>query len=130
MAFQKYDSRLLKKISENIIALRAQKYKKGIKCPGSFFKNVLLVDVSFSALSKINQSVVIGGKIPAGYLLTEVGARGMKQGGIEVSDFHGNLLINNTGNGSAKDVKILAGILKKKVYQKFKIMLEEEVRYF
>jgi len=119
----------LQKISAEIINIRTQKYKPGLKCPGSFFKNVLVTAISPQKLTGINQSVIIAGKIPAGYLLTEVGARGLSVGGIEVSDFHGNLLINNKGNGKASDVKKLAEILKNKVYKKFGIMLEEEVRY-
>ena len=129
MNFTKSDSRKLKKISAEIISLRKQKYKPGLKCPGSFFKNVLATEVSPKILSKINQSVIISGKIPAGYLLTEIGARGMKIGDIEVSDFHGNLLINNTGSGKSEDVKKLGNLLKQKVYSKFGIMLEEEVKY-
>ena len=73
---------------------------------------------------------VSGVGIPAGFLLTEVGARGMKVGGIEVSDFHGNLLINNKGNGTSHDVNKLAAVLKEKVRKKLGILLEEEVRYF
>lgn len=129
LQLEKANKHKLKKISAEIILLRKQKYKHGLKCPGSFFKNVLISEVSVKTLSKINQSVIISGKIPAGYLLTEVGARGMKIGNIEVSDFHGNLLINNTGKGSADDVKKLSKILKQKVFQKFGILLEEEVRY-
>ena len=125
----KTDKNKLKQISEEIIKIRLLKYKPGLKCPGSFFKNVLVTDVAPEAVSNINQSVILGGKIPAGFLLTAVGARGMKIGGIEVSDFHGNLLINNAHKGTAEDVKKLALILKKKVLDKFGIHLEEEVRY-
>jgi UDP-N-acetylmuramate dehydrogenase len=120
----------LKETSTEIKKLRSKKYKPGIKCPGSFFKNILVKDVSAEILSRFDKSIIIGGKIPAGYLLTQVGARGMRVGGIVVSDFHGNLLINNEGNGTAKDVKKLAGILKEKIFKKFGTRLEEEVRYF
>ena len=129
LVLAKSDRQKIQKISEEIINVRNQKYKHGLKGPGSFFKNVLITDISPKILSKINQSVIIGGKIPAGFLLTEIGARGMKVGEIEVSDFHGNLIINNAGHGTSKDVKKLAEILKQKVYDKFGIMLEEEVRY-
>ena len=128
--FEKSDAEKLRKISDEIINLRKVKYKEGLKSPGSFFKNVLSAKVSPEVLSKIKESVIIAGKIPAGFLLTEVGARGMKVGGIEVSDFHGNLLINNKGNGTSHDVNKLAAVLKEKVRKKFGILLEEEVRYF
>lgn len=119
----------LRIISEEIITLRQKKYKPGLKCPGSFFKNVLVQDIDKKSLDMIDQSIIIDGKIPAGYLLSEVGARGMKVGNIEIADFHGNLFINR-GGGLARDVKKLAEILKSKVKDKFGIMLEEEIRYF
>lgn len=53
----------------------------------------------------------------------------MQVGGIKIADFHGNLFIN-TGNGTASDVKELAGILKEKVMERFGIKLKEEIRYF
>ncbi len=119
----------LQKTSKEIIIKREAKYHPGIKCPGSFFKNVLVADISKKSLELIDQDVVIEGKIPAGYLLAEVGAKGMRVGGIEIAAYHGNLFINK-GKGTAKDVKELAAILKKKVDDRFGIMLEEEIRYF
>ncbi len=52
----------------------------------------------------------------------------MRVGGIYVSDFHGNLLVND-GHGTYRDVITLATKLKKLVKNKFGINLEEEVRY-
>lgn len=127
--FDKGDESHLRKISQDIITKRKEKYHPGLKCPGSFFKNVLVESVSQGILANIDQSKIISGKIPAGYLLTEVGAKGMGMGGIEIADFHGNLFINR-GNGKASEVKKLASILKQKVQSRFGIMLEEEVRYF
>ncbi|MBI4033966.1 MAG: UDP-N-acetylmuramate dehydrogenase [Candidatus Brennerbacteria bacterium] len=129
LKFRKGNPKLLKKISKDIIKLRLKKYKPGLKCPGSFFKNVLVKDVSKKALSKVDNSKIIDGKIPTGYLLEMVGAKGMRSGGIKIADFHGNLFINN-GNGKASDVKKLARILKARVRRKFGIELEEEIRYF
>lgn len=119
----------LKKISENIITLRLQKYHPGLKCPGSFFKNIVSSSLSSEILAKIPSNKIKYGKIPAGLLLEEIGARGMRVGDIAVADYHGNLLIN-VGNGKSSDVKKLALLLKKKVNKRFGIELEEEVRYF
>ncbi len=129
LKFKKGDKKKLGKISRDIIKVREKKYKPGIKCPGSFFKNVLVREVSKKALSRIDKSKIIEGKIPAGYLLETVGAKGARSGGIYIADFHGNLFVNN-GRGKAKDVKKLARILKTRVGRKFGICLEEEVRYF
>lgn len=127
--FIKSDPQRLKKISDEIIKIRKQKYKKDLKCPGSFFKNIEVKNLSDSVLKKIDPQKIIAGKVPAGYLLDSVGARGMQVGDIRIADFHGNLFINS-GQGKAGEVKKLASVLKKKVYQKFGILLEEEIRYF
>lgn len=129
LRFQKGNKEELLKTSKEIIALRRKKYKPGIKCPGSFFKNILVSDLSSDQLVNIDPKWIKYGKIPAGYLLEHVGAKGMKIGGIEVADYHGNLLLNNTGKGTAKEVKQLAYLLKKKVKERFGVELEEEVRY-
>ena len=129
LRFKKGDPEKLGKISRDIIKTRERKYEPGIRCPGSFFKNVLVKDISKKPLSKIDKSRIIEGKIPAGYLLEAVGAKGMRSGGIRIADFHGNLFVNN-GKGKAKDVKKLSRILKNKVCRKFGIRLKEEVRYF
>lgn len=113
--------------SKEILKLRAKKYKKGLRCPGSYFKNILVKDVSKKTLDLIDKKKIIEGKIPTGYLLEEVGAFNMKRGGVFVPDFHGNLIINN-GKGKFSDVYELSGELRKRVKKKFGIDLEEEVR--
>ena len=129
LKFRKGNSEKLNEISRDIIKLRLKKYKPNLRCPGSFFKNILVKDVSKKALGRVDKSKIIEGKIPAGYLLDEVGAKGMRVGGIEIAGFHGNLFINK-GGGTAADIRKLSRILKSKVKKKFGIELEEEIRYF
>lgn len=121
------DGGALHQKSEEIIATREKKYPPTLKCPGSFFKNVLVKDVSSESLKLIDQSKIIDDKIPTGYLLEEVGAKDMRQGGAYVADYHSNLIIND-GTASYKDVMTLSTELKKLVKDKFNITLEEEVR--
>ncbi len=128
LKFRKGNTAELRKISREIIAKRERKYKPGIKCPGSFFKNILAAETSAKSLAKIDKSKIIAGKIPAGYLLESIGSKGMRVGGIEIAAFHGNLFVNK-GKAKASDVRKLADILRKKVHKKFSILLEEEVRY-
>lgn len=122
------DKKTLLAKSKSIIKTRNGKYPPGLKCPGSFFKNVLVKNVSKSSLKKIDQAKIIDGKIPAGYLLEMAGARGIRQGGLYIPDYHGNLLVND-GTATYKDVITLAKKLKNKVQKRFGIELEEEVRY-
>jgi len=117
----------LKKIAESLNDIRTKKFSN-LLCPGSFFKNVLVKDISTESLAKIDQTKIIDGKIPAGYLLENVGAKGLKHGGLEVADYHGNLIINN-GTATAREVTELAQKLKDLVLDKYGIALEEEVRY-
>lgn len=127
LKFKLNDRNKLKKQVETLIAKRAERYTK-IKCPGSFFKNVLVSKLSKKVLTKIDKTKIVEGKIPAGYLLEVVGAKGMNIGGLYVADYHGNLLIND-GQATYRDVEKLVKILKEKVKTKFGIKLEEEVRY-
>ncbi|HDQ16554.1 MAG TPA: UDP-N-acetylmuramate dehydrogenase [Candidatus Vogelbacteria bacterium] len=126
--FEKGDKEIIKKRAEDIKIARRLKYKKGLRCPGSFFKNVLIDNISQESLKLIDKDKIINNRLPAGYLLEESGAKGRSCGDIFVSDFHSNVLINK-GQGTYTQVKTLAEELKRAVENKFGILLEEEVRY-
>ncbi|MBI2019609.1 UDP-N-acetylmuramate dehydrogenase [Candidatus Daviesbacteria bacterium] len=117
----------LKEESSNILTKRAVKYPPGIKCPGSFFKNLVVADLPKEVLSKIPPEKIVYGKVPAGSLLEEAGARGASLGGIEIADYHANLFINK-GEGTAKDFYNLAKKYALKVKEKFVVTLEPEVQ--
>ncbi len=68
------------------------------------------------------------GKVPVGYLLEKVGAKGMRQNSVRVAAHHGNL-IYNPGRGKSEDVKNLSKKLKALVKKRFGIIIEEEVQY-
>ena len=67
-----------------------------------------------------------GGKLSAGKLLEEVGAKGTKAGRAAVFNGHANIIING-GGASSKEIRQLADILKQKVKDRFNIELQEEV---
>ncbi len=116
------------KTATEIIKKRLKKYPLGLRCPGSFFKNILAVDLPEKTRRLIPSEKILEGKIPAGYLLEAVGACGMKTTHLYVALYHGNLIINR-GGATVQEVKDLAADLKRKVLQKFNIALKEEVRY-
>lgn len=64
----------------------------------------------------------------AGRLIEESGMKGRSKGGAKVSEKHAGFIVN-TGNATASDVRSLIEEIKEKVYQKFNVMLEEEVIY-
>ncbi len=121
------DKSVLKAEARKIIEMRAQKYPPTLLCPGSFFRNLRIDDLPDEAVSKIPKEKIIKGKVPAGYLLEAVGARGSSLGGIKVADYHGNLFIN-MGNGTAQDFWTLVHRSQRKVKEKFGILLEPEVQ--
>jgi len=131
--FKKDNPRKLLNISRRIIKLREEKYRPGLLCPGSFFKNIVVKDIKprklrEKFLSKIDKSKIIHGKIPAGYLLEMVGAKNVISGGISVAKHHGNLIFN-TGDGKAEDIEKIAKILKTRTKRRFGLELEEEIQY-
>lgn len=115
----------LKKISADTIKTRSKKYPPGIKCPGSFFKNMLLSELPQEVVNTAPKDYY--GKLPAGWLLEQVGAKGASKGKIKIADYHANLFINE-GGGKAQDFFDLASKWKQKVKQKFGIELEPEVQ--
>ncbi len=122
------DANLLQKKSREIIETRNKKYNPGIRCPGSFFKNLLIENIPRESIKFLPKDRDFFGKVPAWYFLDQVGAKGMTEGGIKIADFHGNLLMN-MGGATFKDVFTLAEKLKKLVKEKFGVEIEEEVRY-
>lgn len=117
----------LKKISKEILKMRRLKYPEGLKSPGSFFKNIVAATLPKDVLENIPQDRVVYGKVPAGYLLEAVGAKGKGRGGVQIATYHGNLFLNQ-GNGTARDFYELAKEYKMKVKEKFNIELEPEVQ--
>lgn len=118
---------ILAKASREILALRREKYPEGLKSPGSFFKNIVADRLPKKILKKIPPERIIYGKIPAGYLLEEVGAKGKRRGDIFIAEYHGNLFINR-GKGKARDFIDLAREYQAKVAKRFGITLEPEVQ--
>ncbi|MEE8638031.1 MAG: UDP-N-acetylmuramate dehydrogenase [Candidatus Margulisiibacteriota bacterium] len=63
----------------------------------------------------------------AGRLIEEAGCKGMRFGDAQISAKHGNFIVN-LGDAKAKDViKLMTGI-QKRVKDKFKILLEPEIK--
>jgi UDP-N-acetylmuramate dehydrogenase len=118
----------LERISADILAVRNQKFPPTMKCAGSIFKNFLLQNLPTEVAARVPAKVVREGKIPAAWFLEQVGAKGMQRGGIQVADYHANL-IYNAGDGTARDLCALIAELKQRVRDRFAIEVEEEVQY-
>ena len=65
--------------------------------------------------------------ISAGRLIDESGLKGVRFGGAQISEVHGNYIVN-LGNATARDVLTLIATARDKVYQKTGILLETEIK--
>ncbi|MDO8507679.1 MAG: UDP-N-acetylmuramate dehydrogenase [bacterium] len=126
MVFSEGSSEKVASAVKEILSKRSGKHPAGKSC-GSFFKNIETADLSPEIYNKMRDWEV-GGKVAAGKLIEEAGAKGMKVGGAEVSQMHANFLVN-ISDATAGDIKELAKQVKQKVYEKFSVELEPEVRY-
>lgn len=63
----------------------------------------------------------------AGKLIQDSGMKGVSVGGAQVSELHSGFIINK-GNATATDIIQLMELVQKKVYEKFGVSLEPEVR--
>ena len=64
----------------------------------------------------------------AGKLIEDCGLKGYRIGGAKVSERHANFIVN-LGNAKAQDVLSLLREVQKKVWERFGIMLEPEVKF-
>lgn len=117
----------LTKTSQETVAMRAKKYAPGLAVPGSFFKNIEADKLPADVLKNIPGDKIVFGKVPAGWLLEEVGAKGKRNGAVSISETHANLFIND-GGGTANEFVDLAREYRDKVKEKFNIYLEPEVQ--
>ena len=92
---------------------------------GSFFKNVNDFELAQS-LATLTDGMKKNGVVPAGFLSDACGCRGLKLGGAEISERHGNFVINRAG-ATARDIFNLTREVKQRVASQFGVELEEEV---
>lgn len=118
----------LEAASAAIRAQRDAKFPPSMRCAGSIFKNLLLRELPPEIAAEVPGNVVREGKIPAGWFLEQVGAKGLHRNGIRVADYHANL-VYNAGGGTAADLVSLLVELKQRVAQRFGLLIEEEVQF-
>ena len=114
--------------ADEILAVRNAKYPPTMKCAGSIFKNIIFDELPPGVRVQVDPKVVREGKVPSAWFLEQTGAKGMRNGGIHVADYHANL-IYNAGDGTASQVREVVDELKARVRARFGFDLEEEVQY-
>ena len=102
----KIDAEESKARAKKYLASRAKKQPKFPSC-GSVFKN---------------------GEVPSGKLIDECGLKGVKLGGAQISEMHGNFIVN-IGGATATDFMSLVRLAEYLVYAKFGVRLQREFVY-
>ena len=117
---------------------RNQTQPRGNASIGCIFKNIDLAGVygeahrerllqHFDAQNEKVREFLHREKISAGWLIEQVGMKGLRVGLAQVSEKHGNFIVN-LGGASAQDVLTLIAQIKEKVYDRLGIELEEEIQ--
>ncbi len=122
------DAAELRKTAVDIMTVRDKKFPPTMRCAGSIFKNLHLKNLPPAVAAAVPEQVIREGKVASAYFLEQVGAKGMRRGGIEIASYHANL-IYNTGDGTAADLRAIIFELKKRVHEKYGFEVEEEVQY-
>lgn len=122
-------------IFNKVVAVRQSKLPDPAKIgnAGSFFKNPIITKALFEQLQRtwaaipsypVNTDKV---KIPAAWLIDQLGFKGRKIGGIGCHPTHA-LVLTNDGSGTGEQLLALARDIKLAVTQEYSIRLENEVR--
>lgn len=111
------DRERIRQAMDEIVRIREAKHPDPARfgSAGSYFKN-------------LPPATPGGRRTPAGLLLEQAGAKGMRVGRAMVSEAHANFIVN-AGGATAADVLELARRLKVLVLARFGVGLEEEVLY-
>lgn len=125
LKLKKGDKKELKEKVKEILKIRKEKQPLEYPSAGSVFKNVPLKEIPKKIQKKFKDKIK-NGFLPAAVLIETAGLKGKKIGGAKISEKHANFIIN-IKNAKVKDILALINLIKRTVYQKFKIKLKEEI---
>lgn len=126
---KKGNEKTIRKIAASNIKYRKDRHPMELPSAGSIFKNVPLSDFSpqfqekLAAIVKKDPFPIV----PAAYLISETGLKGIKTGGAQVSEKHPNFIVN-LGGAKSEDILGLINLVKKEIKKKFGVEMETEVQ--
>ncbi len=143
-ALQPDDPAEVKKRMTELVKQKAKSQPFNLPSSGCIFQNVPVEEVDFDRLAEaidptsINQASGLTneqcwqkfkqqGKVPAGYLLEELGLKGKQIGQAQVSERHANFIVN-LGGATASEVIMLISYIKQQVRDRVGIQLREEIQ--
>ncbi len=144
LVLKKGDKKSIREIIEKNINYRKENQPLDYPSIGSIFKNVPLAQINADYTQIDAENIRINQRknprisaafpiksdpfpvIPAAYLISEAGLKGVSHGGAMISPKHPNFIVNVL-NASSDDVENLIRLAKKQVKKKFDVGLEEEI---
>ena len=124
-----HDPSSLLSVTRQVREQREETHPQDVFCAGSFFMNPVIFDQKLrDEFSKDSGKVPKDSKLPAGWLIDQVGLRGKTIGHAKVSELHPNYILN-TGGATAEDVLTLVSIVKQRVRDELNTQLQEEVQF-
>ncbi len=125
------DAQQLKSRMDEILEKRKESQPTTAGSAGCMFKNYEIQDDEIDHLKEkldLPEAMVQSKRISAGWIIEQLGLKGKQIGGAQISEKHGNFLIN-TGDATADHVAQLVAFVKTRARDEYGIMLKEEVQY-
>lgn len=133
LKFEKGDKKALRKFSKDTIEYRAARHPLEYGSCGSVFKAIDVKDIrekTFENYPRFKASIKNDPfpVVPTACFIDEANLKGHRIGGAMISTKHPNFFVNYK-DARAEDVTMLVDFAKRRLYDKFAIMPEEEVQY-
>ncbi|NTW45500.1 MAG: UDP-N-acetylmuramate dehydrogenase [Candidatus Moranbacteria bacterium] len=114
--------------AESVRREREEKHSQDAFSAGSFFMNPVVLDERLrEEFRRDSGKEPKDERLPAGWIIDQVGLRGRIIGHAKVSEQHPNYIVN-TGGATAAEVLTLVSIVKQKVRDELDIQLQAEVQ--
>lgn len=117
-------------VFSNAIVLSVDLKLSSNKCDEKRMKFIMELRKSFQPLNKPSAGSVFKriNDQPVSKIIDDLGLKGTTIGGAKISEKHAGFIVN-CDNATAQDVKLLIELIKKQVFSKHGITLQEEIKF-
>ena len=131
--FEPREVELNREAINEVLRCRLDSQPKNAKCAGCAFKNFEFTTEDEivklrKAIPDIPESFIENKRIPAGWVIDQLGLKGTTVGGAAISEVQGNFETND-GTATADHIAQLIALVKTKVRDAYGIQLHEEIQY-
>lgn len=117
---------------QEFLETRASSQPLATATAGCMFKNFEFKDQNEIAKlvehTQIPESFIAMKRIPAGWIIDQLGLKGQKIGNAQISEKHGNFFLN-LGGATADEMVQLIALVKTRARNEYGVQLQEEVQY-